>query len=375
MVLPFFKKTGAGAGTLPHSNKMLFKLVWNLVKEDDRILLILPNVDNYNDKYVLANFRESINAVYKSKPKYVVVYLPNTTVLSDKVIHLYETVYNIEIQWLTELSLLNNADFMQHHKPSLLYILKKEALHIDYTKYFDKAITDTLTTNLKHTLNIPINYGISAFEEILNVQIYLNKLLSKICQPLDALRYHRTDLTFIIGKTSIPIEVLTEMIMDVLEINMCALVFNCNNELAPALEYIERIITNDIPFVYYEEPTICIDVYSDLVNRLKKLSATHIFIGDFRFSDEDVRSKWLEYTSKLEDTSVFDIDAFTSLLGEHHIDEKQVKVFRLSKELPEMVNMFVNKNTDPFGIMNNDIVVPPPESEDEGDSERDLSES
>jgi hypothetical protein len=345
--MAFFQNQNLKVKSNP-SNATAIKLIWELVDPNDRVLLCLPDITRYKsltNRHVLASFRESVKNIYKSNPKYVVLFVPNDTV--D--LYEFERVYDTEIHTLTDLDLLHDTDgFMAYHKPRVLYILNTKTLlepqNISYAKYFDKAIADTLylSTRDKDALDIPIRYGKSAFEEILNVQIYINKLVHKLNAPLINIHY---DVAFIVGESD-P-RTTADMINLALYADVCSLIFNCNYAIAPML-----INDKNITCVDYDDANICVDVFSDMSSRLGdlcQLYTTFIFIGKFRFNDKATMAKWTKYTETIENISIFDTCAFTSLLAE--IPDKKVKHFRISKEVPKMIDMFVDQNLDPLRIM------------------------
>jgi hypothetical protein len=330
-------------------NATAIKLIWELIDVDDRVLLFLPDIARYKsltNRHVLASFRESVKNIYKSNPKYVVLFVPNENI--D--LYEFERVYDVEIQWLTDLNVLHDTDgFMTHHKPRVLYLLTTKRIEPQYSKYFDKAIADTLyirTCDID-ALDIPIKYGKSAFEEILNVQIYIKKFLLKLegrAAPTD-MHY---DVAFIVGESD-P-RTTADMLNVALDADVCSLIFNCNPAIAPML-----INYNEIACVNYDNANICVDVFSEMTSRLDNLCqlyTTFIFIGTFQFNDKATETKWSKYIETVENICIFDTCAFTSLLDE--IPDKKVKHFRISKELPKMIDIFVYRSSDPLRIMGSD---------------------
>jgi hypothetical protein len=327
-------------------NATAIKLIWELIDANDRVLLFLPDIARYKsltNRHVLASFRESVKKIYKSHPKYVVLFVPNENV--D--LYEFERVYDVEIQWLTDLDLLHDTNgFMAHHKPRVLYLLTTKRIEPLYSKYFDKAITDTLylrTCDID-ALDIPIRYGKSAFEDILTVEIYIKKFLMNLEGRAAASDMHY-DVAFIVGESD-PCTT-ADMLNAALDADVCSLIFNCNPAVAPML-----INYNEITCVNYDNANICIDVFSDMTSRLDNLCqlyTTFIFIGKFTFNDKATETKWSKYTETIQNIGIFDTCAFTSLLDE--IPDKKVKHFRISKELPKMIDMFVDQTSDPLGIM------------------------
>jgi hypothetical protein len=359
-----FKVVNPNSEKTKESN--IFRLVWNLIDKHDKVLLILPNLTKHTieNEYILSYFRETIKSIYKSEPTIVVCFVEGIYFTND-IIKAYEYIYDIEIQWLTNIELIKNEDFMKYHKPKMMYFLKSQSIPLIEPLHFDKCIIDTMNLSKStmvslDNLNISLHYGKCVFEEFINVKIYLNKLMTRLTTSLEKSLDTNTnigynDIAFIIGNTKLPIRTITSILNKTIKTDSCALVFNCNNSLTSNIKVLEnnksRYATS---FVYYEEATICIDVFSDLTERLDKLSSLHttyIFIGSFDFNDNDIKTKWYNYIEHLENASIYDIDAFSSLLRDIK-DNAHLKKFRISNEITTVIDIFISKNTDVLELEN-----------------------
>ena len=278
---------------------VVVKLKWELVEENDKVLLILPDIcryKNFTNPHILNAFRESVK---KIKCKFVVVIIPNL-IFTQRNILKYEELYDNEFQWLSNVSLLNDTTFLDYHNESVMYILQDTTSFID-TSFFSKIVINTLNCDelcirqLK-SLHIPLHYGICVFEEIINMSIFLNGTIS-----------------LIIGKTEEKIS----------KESMVDMIFNCSG----------KFIKNSIS---YEEPTICIDVFSDLIYRLDKLKTIPIFIGEFSFENSQIETRWNSYFTKK--ICIYDISAYETL--------KPIANYRLSKDIPNLLKMFYSQNSD-----------------------------
>ena len=265
---------------------IVVKLNWNIIEEDDRVLLILPRETDYTHQDIVATFRESIQ---KIKCKFVVVIIS-----SFKKEHIleYEELYDREFQLLKNVALLKNEDFLKYHNNDTIYVLQ-DTKSIMTTPFFTKVIINTLNCNhlfvrqLK-VLKIPIQYGMCVFNEIITMKLFMNGSIS-----------------LIIGEIKTPIN--QEKPVD--------LIFNCSGF------FMKNAVS-------YEEPTICIDVLHDLTHRLKELDTIHVFIGKFTFDNADIEKKWNTYFEKKR--CIYDTFAYETL--------KPKTNYRLSKDISNLFN-------------------------------------
>jgi hypothetical protein len=277
---------------------VVIKLKWDIVEEYDKVLLVIPDICvYYTHQEIINSFRESIQ---KIKCKFLVI-VTNKNI--TKHILKYEELYDKEFQWITDISTLENEEFLKHNNQDIAYMLQnRDFLTNNNTTFFTKIIINTLDCeeifirNLK-SLKVPIHYGICVFQEIINMNIFMMN----------------GTISLIIGKTSTPIVVGENV----------DLIFNCNGH------FIKGAIS-------YEEPIICIDVFSDLMYRLGQINTTPIFIGEFSFYNSRIETRWNSYFSKK--LCIYDIDAFQTL--------KPQKNFRLSKDIPNLLKMFHSKVSD-----------------------------
>ena len=333
------------------------RIVWNIVDKKDRILLLLPNVTNISvieNEELFQQYRETLQEIFVAKPTYVLVYTPGLT-YTNEVIHLYEKIYGVEIQWLSDLTLLKNDRFMEHHRGQV-YFLKQDLFMSELDRsYVDKAILDVLNfdKDLIHYLQectIPLHYGKCFLEEVVNVNIYMNKLINRIQNALENGTDNSYDVTFVIGKTTLPFEEMYQMIMNTLKTNQCSMIFSCQETLTKKLPSIQKETKTRIPMIDYDQEELDIDMMHDLIGRLQRISSrytTHLFIGEFTFASKEVKDIWYKHLESLENISIFDIQAYDSLLKDIKGDAKHM--YRLSKEVPSMLRMFLDGETDPLG--------------------------
>lgn len=349
------KQLAEGGGS--KKDPLRTRIVWNIVEKGDRLLLLLPNltdIDSIDNEEIFQEYRETLHEILLSKPTYVVAYIPGLS-YTNQTIHLYEKIYGVEIQWLPDLSLLKNNQFMEYHRGQM-YLLKQDLLmsEID-TSYTTKAILDVLEYDKEivqylQDCTIPLHYGKCFLEEVVNINIYMNKLVNRIQNALEDGVDNAYDISFIIGKTQIPFVELYQMIMNTLKTNQCSLIFSCQTEVTKKLPTLRKETKTRIPLVDYDHEELDIDMVHDLVGRLQRISSrytTHIFIGTFSFDTKETKDLWYKHVEALENISIFDVAAYDTLLKD--VKKEKKHMYRLSKEVPTMVRMFLESDTDPLG--------------------------
>jgi hypothetical protein len=274
---------------------IVVKLKWDIIEKEDRVLLILPNDHSLTHPDIISIFRETIK---KIKCAFVAIIIPH---FNDNDILKYEELYDTEFQFLKNVSSFKNDDFLKHHNSNVMYILQDTA-SIMCTSFFTKIIIDTLNCSevfvqqLK-SLNVPIQYGMCVFNEIITMNIFMKGTIS-----------------LIVG------EIKNTLFFPEKKVDM---IFNCSG----------FFIKNSVA---YEEPTICIDVLHDLTYRLNEMNTIPIFIGKFRFDNPQIEKLWQDYFTKT--ICIYDIDAYETL--------RPTENYRISKDIPNLLKMYYSNKSD-----------------------------
>ena len=273
---------------------VVIKLNWDVIEEDDRVLLILPEETDFTHPDIVATFRESI---HKIKCEFVVAIVSN---FKEADILKYEELYDTEFQLLNNVALLKNNRFLKHHNSSVVYILHKD---MKIPAFFTKVVINTFKCDMIPSLKelkIPIHYGICVFNEIITMNLFM-----------------KGSISLVIGETKTPF--INETPVD--------LIFNCSGF------FIEDAVS-------YEESIICIDVFNDLVYRLEELDTIVLFIGKFTFDNAEIEKRWKTYFTK--QNCIYDTDAYETLKPKMHC--------RLSKDVPNLLKMYHSQKSDLLGI-------------------------
>ena len=153
---------------------IVVKLNWDIIEEDDKVLLILPEDTDFTHPDIVATFRESI---HKIKCDFVVAMISN---FKEADILNYEELYDTEFQLLKNVALLKYNRFLKHHNRSVLYILQERT---NMPSFFTKVVINTLNCNdllfLKE-LKIPMHYGMCVFNEIITMNIFMKGSISLV---------------------------------------------------------------------------------------------------------------------------------------------------------------------------------------------------
>jgi hypothetical protein len=353
-------ETISGDNSNPKRDSLSTKVVWKIVEKEDTILLLLPNIQSYftiHHECILQEFRETITELMQIKPKYIVAYICNLEEYTKEMIHEYEKIYSVEFQWLSSFDLLQKEEYMEYHHPSKVYLFKGDIKSLYHTsKLFTKVILDVLdypkeVIDIIQEEGIPIHYGKCFLEEIINVKIYLNKLMTSVrFRPGTREESNDFDMSLILGKITASIPSIEYLIYNSLKRNQCSLLFSCNPEVSKNIPSYKKDTRSRIPMVDYQHEILDIDVIHELIGRIQRLSTnhnTHVFIGSFSFENKEARELWEKNIELFEGVSIFDPFAYDCLIGDFQITSIKNK-YRLTKEPLQMLDMFFTGITDPI---------------------------
>jgi len=341
------------------------KVVWNVMDDDDKILLILPDIRPYHpieNETILQQFRLTIHEILDKKPIHTVLYIDVPNPLTDHCLRQLEGLLGTELQWLHSLDHLENETFMEHHHPKKVYLLQEKLYHYPImSNHFTKAIIDTLVIEdnryiptMLEEAAVPLHNGVCFLEETINLRVFLNKLMTQLNTPFHKSR-HRSeeyDVAFIIGKLEenelIDIE---SLIKRTIQKDQCSMVFSCNETISKNLAALKKEFRTKIPLIDYELPILDSDVTHELVGRMERISksyTTFLFIGKFEFGTPEAKVIWEKHRKYLENCSIFDPFAYDVLIGKHK------NTYRLTKEMGTLIDIFLRGEFDNLGNYDNE---------------------
>ncbi len=311
-------------------NVIRTEIVWDILKKNDRVLIVLPNILHYTtitNSYILEKFQVTFQEIFKTPCKYMVVYIPNID-LSEEDLRKYEDFYQYEFQWLENLKFLKNKLFLETYNPKKLYLLKNAFQESELKTYFSKAIIDH--SGYKHTLPITTHHGKCYLEEVITSSFYLNKLLSRINNSLSLHQDDTTyDIALFIGNLpeKYPIQDLKDLIADLIKCNQCSYLYSLNPEINEYMnEYKQLSFKTIYPVFYRTEHLIACN--REVAHRY----STSIFIGSFGMTEPEL---WKKYISTHQHDCLFDPHAFDTLIKEN------LKAFKVCLDPIALVKNFL----------------------------------
>jgi len=333
---------------------------WKSVKKDDRVLLIIPKshllYDNISNNYVLNEIRKTIINTINVKPKYVVIYIDSNNIkFNNELIHNLENTYGNEILWINDLSLLENNDFIEHHNYKKLYLYNKAIENIPLNNYFNNIIIDNIkpVINFDNFENIQdsIVNGYVLAEDNITIRMYMKKILNIRLNSLRSSKNKATNtynLCYIIGNIDMYNQQdIIDLLKKTYEYRMCSLLYMCNTDSS----FIKDVINIDVskrllgsfPKIFHYTNKIDIDIGTELISRLErvsKLKANYVFIGDFEFYKKDIKEKWIEWLPGIGDNSIFDPYAYQSLVLDN--TDKYQSSFRISSQIINVLHEYID---------------------------------
>ena len=295
------------------------EIVWDILKKNDRVLIILPNILHYTNitnPYILEKFQVTLREIFKTPCKYIVAYIPNL-IVSEEDLRKYEEFYQYEFQWLEKVTILKNKLFLEHYNPKKLYLLQKPFEESELKTYFSKAIIDCCS--YKHTLPITTHHGKCYLEEVITSSFYLNKLLSRINNSLSMHQDDTSyDIALFIGNLpdKYPIQDLKDLIAELIKCNQCSYLYSLNQDINDSMKEYKQLSFKTIYPVFYRTEHL-IACNRDVAHRF----STSIFIGSFGMTEPEL---WKKYISTHQHDCLFDPHAFDALINKEN--QKSFKV-------------------------------------------------
>lgn len=304
------------------------QIVWDVLTPNERVAYVLPPLYELEDPYIQSYCCQTLQAIFESKPKYLVLYCNQNEDPSKISLLAYEQFFQIEIQWLTDLAHLTNPDFMEHHTPRKTYLYQKP-LTLP-SSYFDTVVNDNLSTTV-----LSSRTGKLVLEEFINHSFYLKKLKTRLEQPLSMHLgsmhqpvHEDYDVAFVLGEDIPFSHTLEPYLTDLIKRNQCSAIYSIHPELNNHLRTFKR---THFPLVLAKQvkpPT--------LITTLKKVAlnyTTLFFLGKLTAEGKD----WEEFLTTLKSHALFDPYAFATLLHK----QKQKEEYRLTLQPAQLLKRFL----------------------------------
>lgn len=343
------------------------KSIWKVVKKDDRILILMPNIKGYPSanlpNYLIREFQKTLNSIFQEKPKFVVAIFPSIEDEKDYLV--YEDFYQYEIQQIKSMSVFYNETFLKYMKKDKLYTLTVNDLeeflyHLSSDDVdivlFDNPFIEKEYMQIVKENEIHCAHGRCYIEDFLNAKMYLKKILTKLMKPLRGGMHQNldededdddTDIALIIGNSSkMNRSTLEETIYEFVKRNQLALlittddlIYKMAKDIITELKVRLRIHKMTMPFTK--------DSVVEFQRFLKRVAisyTTYVFVGEFQFESKETRQLWDDKKEFLQGNSICDADALYTLFPEEQDIEKSK--YRLTQHPLGMLHLFLNMDDD-----------------------------
>uniref|UniRef100_A0A6C0CSI2 Uncharacterized protein n=1 Tax=viral metagenome TaxID=1070528 RepID=A0A6C0CSI2_9ZZZZ len=339
------------------------KNIWNVVKKDDRILILMPNIKGYSSanlpSYLLREFQKTLHSIFKEKPKYIIALFPSIEDEKDYLV--YENFYQYEIQSIKSLSVFYNESFQKYMKKDKLYTLivndMEEFLYhlssddIDIV-LFDNPFVEKEYMQIIKNNELHCTHGRCYIDDFINAKIYLKKMLNKLMKPLQGMHQnvedeYDTDIALVIGNNSkINRSILEEIIYELIKRNQLPLLITTDDAIYKIAKNIlvefklrSRIHKITIPFAKDS-----IIEFNRFLKRVTISYTTYVFIGEFNFESKESKQLWDDKKKFLQGNCICDADALYTLFPEEQDIEKSK--YRLTQHPLGMLHIFLNMEDD-----------------------------
>jgi hypothetical protein len=338
----------------------IVKSVWEVVKPEDKVCIFLPDITKYTylQKHkVIEQFRQTISAILKVTPKYIIGILPEN--LNENVDTIYEEFYNIEIQHIESVDVFNNDLFKKYLKNDKLYLLpfdKERTPNVLTENNVDALIIDNFNiTTLEDwfkDIKVKYDYGKCYIQDIINVKMYLHKSLNKIVRPIISSMLHQNDyddydIAFIFGNDiNIDIIQLKEQLYNICKHTLLTIIISTNKEITELCKEVLAENHYKIPIVSFPSK-LSIKSVNYLIERIKRISldnTTFICIGNFEFQDDKALGVWNKEKEILINNSIYDAASFITLHPEE-INTEESK-YRLTFDPINIMRMYIELDKD-----------------------------
>jgi hypothetical protein len=106
---------------------------------------------------------------------------------------------------------------------------------------------------------------------------------------------------------------------------------------------VSKRLLGSFPKIFHYTNKIDIDIGTELISRLErvsKLKANYVFIGDFEFYKKDIKEKWIEWLPGIGNSSIFDPYAYQSLVLDN--TDKYQSSFRISSQIINVLHEYID---------------------------------
>lgn len=301
------------------------QIVWDILSPNERVAYVLPPLYDLEDPYIQTYCTQTLQAIFASRPKYLVLYCNQNEDPSKVSLLTYEQFFQVEIQWLTDLSHLTNPDFMEYHTPRKTYLYQKPL--VLPSSYFDSVVNDNLSTSV-----LSSRTGKLVLEEFINHNFYLKKLKTRLEQPLSMHQpiHEDYDVAFVLGEDIPSPQALEPHFTELIKRNQCSAIYSIHPTLNNHLRTFKKT-RFPLRLAKQINPTTLLDT-------LKKVAlnyTTILFLGKLTIDNKD----WQDFLTTLKPHALFDPYAFFTLL-QNQTDKDN---YRLTLQPAQLLRRFITE--------------------------------
>ena len=285
------------------------EVVWEVLKPQEKILFVVPFINYYETLQDTTSFQSTLQSIKKNKNAYIVMHIEHFD-YSEDTLRLYERFYDIELQWIPNLSVLQDPSFLEHHSPKKLYVLSNDQFY--EPSYFTCMIVDSHT--FTHEYGIPRIDGKGLLEEKVISRFYLNKFINQFSTNNTVFNLSSSkqvyDVGFFIGDLpdNYPKSVLNYVISDYVKANRCSCLYVTDSDLRRECKIYAKRYFPVLLLKQSKAPSIL-----QTLSKIALRYTTVVFIGRFPNLLQD--KPWQEKREKNVNDMLFDPFAHESLAG------------------------------------------------------------
>ena len=339
------------------------KSVWKVVKKDDRVLILMPNIKKYSTAnlptYLLKEFQKTLNSIFRENPSYVIALFPS--IESEKDFLTYEDFYQYEIQQINSLSVFHNETFKKYMKPDKLYSLTVNNIE-DFLYHlsnrcvdvvlFDDPFMDKEYIEIVKDNGLHCSHGRCYIEDFLNAKMYLKKVINKIMKPLKGGMHQNiedddTDIALVIGKNSkMNYNFFKDILYEFIKRNQLSFLITTDDDIYKMTKNMLSDLKIHIRVYKMSYPFTKNNIFN-LHNSLRRTAlsyTSYVFIGEFAFDSKENQQLWDEKKDFLQGNAICDADAMYTLFPEEQDIENSK--YRLTQNPLGMLHLFLNLEDD-----------------------------
>jgi len=333
---------------------------WNIIEDEKKFCIMLPDIRKYSNlinNNVITKFRETLNTIKSKEPEYITAVLPDN--ITEKEYDLYQDFYNIELQTVKDMNVFNNDLFKKYLRNDKLYILNNTDICTITRDNIDIILIDDMNINKDNKkicdLGTNINNGKCYMEDIINVKSYFNKSIFRLLKSsLNNLHQNddSSDVILVLGDLNeYDQKDMCDIITRLCKYNLLSSIICTDDKVYDYCK--DTLKSNDdenTSMMSLDEELDDEDIHS-LLYHFEDISLDKnvvLFMGTFKFKDDNSKDVWKKERELLYNLSVFDPYAYVSLLNDGNMKKDEDNMFRFTYDPISMLNMYLDMEEEQY---------------------------